>query len=80
MDKLEFVKDVTYKMCDHDFDLDPVESTYADDFVHHANGATSDKARYLARGRQYREQYKASTGRSSTSCSRPTTAWSPPTG
>jgi hypothetical protein len=25
--------------------------------VHHANGATSDKAGYLARGRGYREQY-----------------------
>ena len=57
MDKLELVRDVTYKMCDHDFDLDLVESTYADDFVHHANGATSDKAGYLARGREYREQY-----------------------
>jgi SnoaL-like domain len=57
MDKREFVKDVTYKMCDHDFDLDLVESTYADGFVHHANGATSDKAGYLARGREYRDQY-----------------------
>jgi hypothetical protein len=57
MDKLELVSDVTYRMCDHDLDLDLVESTYADDFVHHANGATSDKAGYLARGREYREQY-----------------------
>ena len=53
MDKLELVRDVTYRMRD----LDLVESTYADDFVHHANGATSDKAGYLARGREYREQY-----------------------
>ena len=57
MDTVEFIKDITYKMCDRDFDLDLVESTYADDFVHHANGATTDKAGYLARGREYREQY-----------------------
>jgi hypothetical protein len=57
MDKLEFIKDITYKMCDRDFDLDLVESTFADNFVHHANGATTDKAGYLARGREYREQY-----------------------
>ena len=57
MDAVEFVKDITYKMCDRDFDLDLVESTFADDFVHHANGARSDKAGYLARGREYREQY-----------------------
>ncbi|MET0761675.1 MAG: nuclear transport factor 2 family protein [Thermoleophilaceae bacterium] len=57
MDKLEFIKDITYKMCDRDFDLDLVESTFADNFVHHANGATADKAGYLARGREYREQY-----------------------
>jgi hypothetical protein len=59
MDRLEFVKDVTYKMCDRDFDLDLVESTYADDFVHHANGGTTDKAGYLARGRDYREQFES---------------------
>jgi hypothetical protein len=57
MDKLEFIKDITYKMCDHDFDLDLVETTYADNFVHHANGAMTDKSGYLARGREYREQY-----------------------
>jgi SnoaL-like domain len=34
-----------------------VFAPFADDFVHHANGATSDKAGYLARGRHYREQY-----------------------
>jgi hypothetical protein len=44
-------------MCDRDFDLDLVESTFADDFVHHGNGATTDKAGYLARGREYREQF-----------------------
>jgi hypothetical protein len=27
--KLELVRDVTYRMCDHDFDLDLVESTSA---------------------------------------------------
>jgi ketosteroid isomerase-like protein len=44
-------------MCDRDFDLDLVESTFADDFVHHGNGATSDKAGYLTRGREYRERF-----------------------
>jgi hypothetical protein len=29
MDKLELVRDVTYRMCDHDFELDLVESTSA---------------------------------------------------
>jgi hypothetical protein len=53
----EFIRDVTNKMCDRDFDLDLVESTFADDFVHHGNGATTDKVGYLARGREYREQF-----------------------
>jgi hypothetical protein len=44
-------------MCDRDFDLDLVESTFADGFVHHGNGATTDEAGYLARGREYREQF-----------------------
>jgi SnoaL-like domain len=57
VDPVEFIRDVTFKMCDRDFDLDLVESTYADDFVHHANGATTGKAGYLERGRAYREQY-----------------------
>jgi hypothetical protein len=57
MEKLEFVKNVTYKMCDRDFDLDLVESTYSEDCVHHANGASTDKAGYLARGRDYRDQF-----------------------
>jgi ketosteroid isomerase-like protein len=57
MDPVEFIRDITYKMCDRDFDLDLVESTFADDFVHHGNGATTDKAGYLARGREYREQF-----------------------
>jgi ketosteroid isomerase-like protein len=57
MDSVDFVKDITHKMCDRDFDLDLVESTFADDFVHHGNGMKSDKAGYLARGREYREQY-----------------------
>jgi hypothetical protein len=57
MDTVEFIRDVTYKMCDRDFDLDLVESTFADDFVHHGNGATTDKAGYLSRGREYRDQY-----------------------
>jgi hypothetical protein len=48
---------VTFKMCDPNIDLDLVESKFSDDFVHHANGATADKAGYLARGREYREQY-----------------------
>jgi hypothetical protein len=55
VDAVEFIRDVTYKMCDRDFDLDLVESTFADDFVHHGNGATTDRAGYLARGREYRE-------------------------
>jgi hypothetical protein len=54
LDTVEFVRDLTFKMCDRDFDLDLVESTYADDFVHHGNGATTDKAGYLARGRECR--------------------------
>jgi ketosteroid isomerase-like protein len=57
MDPVEFVRDITYKMCDRDFDLDLVESTFADDFVHHGNGATTDKPGYLTRGREYREQF-----------------------
>jgi hypothetical protein len=57
MSTVEFIRDVTYKMCDRDFDLDLVESTFADDFVHHGNGATTDKAGYLARGREYRGQF-----------------------
>jgi ketosteroid isomerase-like protein len=57
VDTVEFIRDITFKMCDRDFDLDLVESTYSDDFVHHANGATTDKSGYLARGREYREQY-----------------------
>ena len=59
MDRVEFIRDVTYKMCDGDFDLELVESTFADDFVHHGNGATSDKAGYLTRGREYREQFES---------------------
>lgn len=57
MDATEFIRDITVKMCDRDFDLDLVESTFADDFVHHGNGATTDKEGYLARGREYREHY-----------------------
>jgi ketosteroid isomerase-like protein len=57
MDTVEFIKDITYKMCDRDFDLALVESTFADDFIHHGNGAKTDKAGYLARGRDYRDQY-----------------------
>jgi 2-polyprenyl-6-methoxyphenol hydroxylase-like FAD-dependent oxidoreductase len=58
MDPVDLIRDVTYKMCDRDFDLDLVESTFADDFVHHGNGAATDKAGYLARGRDYRERYE----------------------
>lgn len=57
MDAVEFIRDITNEMCDRDFDLDLVESTFTDDFVHHGNGATRDKAGYLARGREYREQF-----------------------
>jgi hypothetical protein len=57
MSTVDFIRDITYKMCDRDFDLDLVESTFADDFVHHGNGATTDKAGYLARGQEYREQF-----------------------
>jgi hypothetical protein len=42
MDPVEFVRDLTFRMCDRNFDLDLVESTFADDFVHHANGSTTD--------------------------------------
>jgi ketosteroid isomerase-like protein len=59
MDNTEFIKDITNKMCDRDFDLDLVESTYADDFVHEGNGARTDRAGYLARGREYRERYES---------------------
>jgi hypothetical protein len=59
VDTVELVRDITFKMCDRDFDIDLVESTFADDFVHHANGVTSDKSGYLARGREYRERYES---------------------
>ena len=59
MDSVDFIRDITYKMCDRDFDLGLVEETYADDFVHHGNGGTTDKAGYLARGREYRERYES---------------------
>ena len=59
MDTVELVRDITYKMCDRDFDLDLVQETFADDFVHHANGASSDKAAYLARGREYRAAFSS---------------------
>ena len=57
MDKLELVRDVTYRMCDRDFDLDLVESTYADDFVHHTNGRLRTTPVTSRAGREYREQY-----------------------
>jgi ketosteroid isomerase-like protein len=53
----DFVRDIVQKMCDHDFDLDLVESTFTDDFVYHVNGVQTDKAGYLARGRDYRKRY-----------------------
>jgi ketosteroid isomerase-like protein len=59
VDTVELVRDITYKMCDRDFDLDLVQETFADDFVHHANGTTSDKAAYLARGREYRAAFSS---------------------
>ena len=59
MDATEFIRDITFKMCDRDFDLDLVESTFADDFVHHANGATTDRDGYLTRGREYRGQFES---------------------
>jgi hypothetical protein len=80
VDTVELVRDITYKMCDRDFDLDLVQETFADDFVHHANGTTSDKAAYLARGREYRAAFSSIDRPSSTSSSPPaTTAWSPRT-
>jgi hypothetical protein len=79
VDPVEFIGDITFKMCDRDLDLDLVESTYADDFVHHGNGATTDKALYLERGRVYREQYASIDRPSSTSSSRSTIAWWWPT-
>jgi hypothetical protein len=57
VDAVEFVKDLTFKMSDRDFDLDLAESTFTNDFVHHGNGVRSDKSGYLARGRGYREQF-----------------------
>jgi hypothetical protein len=57
VDAVEFIRDITFKMCDRDLDPDLVESTCADDFVHHGNGATTDKALYLERGGVYPEQY-----------------------
>jgi hypothetical protein len=38
MDVVELIRDFTHKLCDRDFDLDLVELTFAEDFVHHANG------------------------------------------
>jgi ketosteroid isomerase-like protein len=61
VDAAEFTKDTTFKMCDRDFDLDLdlVESTFAEDFVHHGNGVRTDKQGYLTRGREYREQLES---------------------
>ena len=53
------VQEITYRMCDHDFDIDLVESRFDDAFIHHANGAKSDKAGYIARGREYRAQFES---------------------
>jgi hypothetical protein len=58
MDNVAYVQEITGRMADRDFDLDLVESDFTDDFVHHANGVTADKATYLARGRSYRERYE----------------------
>jgi ketosteroid isomerase-like protein len=57
MDNVEYVRDITDRMADRDFDLDLVQREFADDFVHHANGVTADKATYLRRGQAYRERY-----------------------
>jgi len=57
MSNAERVREITNRMCDKDFDLDLVVADFTDDFQHHANGQTTDKAGYLQRGRTYRESF-----------------------
>ena len=59
MSNAERVREITYRMCDKDFDLDLVVDDFTDDFRHHANGQTIDKAGYLQRGREYRDSFES---------------------
>jgi ketosteroid isomerase-like protein len=59
MSNADQVREITYRMCDKDFDLDLVVEDFTDDFQHHANGATTDRAGYLERGREYRESFES---------------------
>jgi len=59
MSNADRVREITNRMCDKDFDLDLVVEDFKDDFVHHANGGTTDKAGYLQRGHEYRESFES---------------------
>ena len=59
MSNADRVREITNRMCDKDFDLDLVVEEFSDDFEHHANGGTTDKAGYLQRGREYRESFES---------------------
>jgi ketosteroid isomerase-like protein len=58
MSNADRVREITYRMADKDFDLELVDEDFTDDFQHHANGQTTDKAGYLQRGREYRESFE----------------------
>jgi ketosteroid isomerase-like protein len=58
MGNADQIREITYRMCDKDFDLGLVEDQFTEDFVHTANGQTADKAGYLRRGREYRESFE----------------------
>lgn len=58
MSNADRIREITYRMCDRDFDLELVEDEFTDDFTHTANGTTTDKAGYLQRGREYRELFE----------------------
>jgi hypothetical protein len=58
MGNVDRVREITNSMCDKDFDLDLVEKHFSDDFQHVANGQSNDKAGYLQRGKEYREQFE----------------------
>ena len=76
VDTVEFIRDVTFKMCDRDFDLDLVESTYSDDSYITGTARPATSPAISRAGASTASSTRASTDRSSTSCSRSTIAWS----
>jgi ketosteroid isomerase-like protein len=59
MSNADRIREITNRMCDKDFDLDLVVEEFTEDFVHHANGRTTDKTGYLQRGREYRDSFES---------------------